>query len=113
MLTLSVSDRSEDFQVLESTRRSQAAIMVLAPGERTGDPGRSEHPQADQWLYVLSGEGEAVGEKERHILKPGTLLVIPAGQGHEIRNRGSEPLRTLNVYSSLAYTSHGDPLSGQ
>ena len=111
MLTLSVSDRSEEFQVLESTRSSQAAIMVLAPGGRTGDPARSEHPQADQWLYVLSGQGEAVGEKERHVLKPGILLVIPAGQGHQIRNRGPEPLRTLNFYSVLAYDRQGDPLA--
>jgi mannose-6-phosphate isomerase-like protein (cupin superfamily) len=110
MLTLSLPDQVAEFQVLESTKRSQAALMVLAPGQRIGDRARSEHPQADQWLYVLSGQGEAFGEDERHVLRPGTLLVVPAGQGHEIRNPGKEPLRTLNLYSTLAYDSHGEPL---
>ena len=110
MLTLRLDDRHDAFAVLESTRLSQAAIMTLAAGERTGTPTASEHPQADQWLLVLSGTGEARGERERHRLAPGVLLVIPAGQGHEIHNTGVEPMRSLNIYAPLAYARSGDPL---
>lgn len=106
-----LADRRDDFAVVAGTGRSQAAIMVLAPGATTGAPRDSEHPQADQWVYVIAGEGEAVGPRERHELKPGSLLLIAAGEGHEIRSTGREPLRTLNVYAPPAYDAQGEPLA--
>jgi uncharacterized cupin superfamily protein len=104
-------DHHEDFAVLAGTARSQAAIMILPPGGSTGERGGTEHPQADQWLYVISGEGEALGADQRIALSPGALLLIAAGEGHEIRNTGDQPLRTLNVYAPPAYDEDGEPLS--
>lgn len=93
---------SEGFHVLAQSGRSQAAIMVLAPGESTGGSD-NEHPTSDQWLYVLAGEGEAVVNGERVALLLGSLLLIEAGETHEIRNVGERPLETLNVYAPPAY----------
>lgn len=90
------------FHVLAQSGRSQAASMVLAAGESTGGSD-NEHPGSDQWLYVLSGEGEAVVGGERVPLEVGTLLLIEAGETHEIRNVGGRPLETLNVYAPPAY----------
>lgn len=39
--------------------RSQAALMILAAGESAGGPD-NRHRGADQWLYVIGGEGEAI-----------------------------------------------------
>lgn len=104
------SDANEEFfEVAAETERSQAATMVLSPGQSTGGP-ENRH-EADQWLYVASGAGCAVVEGERHALSPGALVLIESGEAHEIRNDGGSggeddeevPLRTVNVYAPPVY----------
>ena len=95
------------FRVALGDERSQAAQMTLGPGDTEGGPD-NRHRGADQWLFVVGGEGVAVVEGDRIELREGTLLLIKRGEAHEIRNTGSEPLRTLNVYVPPAYTAGGD-----
>lgn len=92
----------EGFQVVAGTSRSQAATMVLAPGESTGG-GDNRHGASDQWLYVLSGSGSATVGGRGVELEPGVLLLIEANESHEIRNEADEPLRTFNVYAPPEY----------
>lgn len=92
----------DDFEVLASTSRSQAAVMVLAPGESTGGPD-NKHPDSDQWLYVVSGVGRATINGQIVHLQPGTLLLIEAGEGHEIANASDAPLETINFYAPPEY----------
>lgn len=90
------------FDVVARSERSQAATMVLPPGKSTGGED-NRHPESDQWLYVVSGRGKAiVGEREVD-LREGSLLLIEAGEVHEIFNNGKEPLKTVNVYAPPAY----------
>ena len=98
------------FRVILGDVHSQAAQMTLAPGKTEGGPD-NKHRGADQWLYVVSGSGEAVIDGERIELREGTLTLIQRGDKHEIRNTGQEPLRTLNVYVPPAYTAEGDDLA--
>src|SRR3954466_1126155 len=97
------------FRVVLGDDHSQAAQMTLAPGDTEGGPD-NRHRGADQWLFVVSGEGLAVVEGERVELREGTLVLIRRGETHEIRNTGRGPLRTLNVYVPPAYTTGGDEL---
>jgi mannose-6-phosphate isomerase-like protein (cupin superfamily) len=97
------------FRVVFGNRRAQAAEMTQANGDVEGGPD-NRHRGSDQWLYVVSGTGVAVVNKKRHPLYTGTLLLIEHGDTHEIRNKGEEPLRTLNLYVPPAYTKDGDPL---
>ena len=83
--------------------------MTLGPGETEGGPD-NRHRGADQWLFVVSGSGVAVVERKRIDLRKGTLLLIPRGQAHAIRNTGDAPLKTLNVYVPPAYTETGEEL---
>jgi mannose-6-phosphate isomerase-like protein (cupin superfamily) len=98
-----------DFHVVLGDDHSQAAQMTLAPGGTEGDP-HNRHCGADQWLFVVGGEGVAVVEGERIDLREGTLLLIQRGESHEIRNSGREPLRTLNVYVPPAYPKDDEEL---
>jgi hypothetical protein len=41
------------FRVIPGRRASQAAEMVLAPGDAEGGSG-NRHRGADQWLFVVS-----------------------------------------------------------
>lgn len=94
------------FKVLFGNRRTQAAQMVLKPGDKEGDAG-NEHQGADQWLFVVSGTGQAVVNGKSYVLRPNTLLLIEQGERHEIRCTGRTALKTLNLYSPPAYTASG------
>ena len=91
-----------DFTVVGTTDRSQAATMVLAPGDSEGGPD-NRHENSDQWLYVISGSGMAVINGKEVELTPGTLLLIEAGENHEIVNTGFKPLETLDFYAPPEY----------
>ena len=100
----------ESFKVVLGDERSQAAQMTLAPGATEGGPD-NRHKGADQWLFVVGGEGTAIVEGERVELREGTLVLIQRAETHEIRNTGEEPLRTLNFYVPPGYTAEGDELA--
>jgi mannose-6-phosphate isomerase-like protein (cupin superfamily) len=97
------------FRVAIGNARSQAAEMVIAPGDAEGDRD-NRHRGADQWLYVVSGTGSALVNGRRVPLHPGTLLLIEHRDRHEVKNTGRGLLRTLNVYVPPAYTRTGDEL---
>ena len=90
------------FDVGGGTERSQAATMVLAPGQSTGGPDNA-HAGSDQWLYVVSGRGEVTVEGRSLDIETGTLLLVEPGETHAIENTGSEPLETVNVYAPPEY----------
>ena len=90
------------FELLANTGRGQAATMVLDAGRSTGGPD-NRHEGSDQWLYVISGEGKAVVEGEERRLEEGSLLLIEAGEAHEISNDGESPLETFSIYTPPAY----------
>lgn len=102
MRRIDVSSPSGFFDVVAGTSRSQAATMVLDPGRSTGGPD-NRHPDSDQWLYVLSGRGRATVAGEEIEIEPGTLLLIEAGEAHEIAAGEEEPLSTISVYAPPAY----------
>ena len=99
----------EGFRVLFSHGGVQAAAMSIAPGGAEGGP-RNRHRGADQWLFVVSGSGEATVEGRTVALEPGSLLLVARGERHEVRNTGDALLRTLNFYAPPAYDADGEPL---
>jgi mannose-6-phosphate isomerase-like protein (cupin superfamily) len=98
------------FNVVLGNRRSQAAQMVLEPGDAEGNR-ENRHDGADQWLFVVSGTGVAHVNGRRLPLRAGSLLLIEQGDRHEIRNSGRARLVTLNLYVPPAYTADGDELA--
>ena len=70
-----------------------------ARDSRGGDDNR--HEKSDQWLYVVSGEGQALVKGRKVTLQTGSVLLIEAV--HEIKNSGAQPLVTINVYAPPAY----------
>lgn len=97
------------FRVRPGNRSSQAAEMVLPPGDSEGD-SHNRHRGADQWLFVVSGTGTALVNGRARKLAPGSLLLIERGDEHEIRSTGRALLRTLNIYVPPAYRLDGNPL---
>lgn len=90
------------FKVVAGTGRSQAAMMTLDPGTATGGPD-NRHPHSDQWLFVLAGTGTAAVEGTQVPLGLGTLLLIEAGEAHEIANTDKQRLEILSISAPPAY----------
>jgi mannose-6-phosphate isomerase-like protein (cupin superfamily) len=99
----------QGFRVVLGDHHSQAAQMTLEPGGKEGGSD-NRHQGADQWLYVVAGNGVALVNGERIELRGGTLLLIQRGEYHEIRNIGTTALETLNVYVPPAYSEEGEEL---
>jgi mannose-6-phosphate isomerase-like protein (cupin superfamily) len=97
------------FRVSTGNEHSQAAEMVIAPGDCEGGPD-NKHRGADQWLFVVSGSGVAVINGKRQSLKAGSLVLIERGSTHEVRNTGRTLLKTLNIYVPPAYRRDGTEL---
>ena len=87
--------------------RSQGAVMVLGTGGTEGGPD-NRHRGADQWLMVTEGASAAVINGRKLPLKAGTLVLIEAGDRHEIRNTGRGLLKTVNVDLPPAYDGEGE-----
>jgi oxalate decarboxylase/phosphoglucose isomerase-like protein (cupin superfamily) len=61
---------------------------------------RHNHPEADEMLYVLAGEGEQVlGDGEPFTVRAGQTVVIPKGVWHSTINTGWEPMSVLAIYA--------------
>ena len=94
----------EWFEVLQTSERSQTAMMTLAPGDATG--ARPEaHEKSDQVLLMLDGELTGEVGDQHPSLKKGDVIIVPAGVKHRFVNRAAKPAVTFNVYSPPAYTS--------
>jgi mannose-6-phosphate isomerase-like protein (cupin superfamily) len=83
--------------------------MVLQPGSGEGGPD-NRHARADQWLFVTDGTGVAIINGRKIALRAGKLLLIEAGDRHELRNTGRSLLKTVSIYLPPAYRSDGDEL---
>jgi mannose-6-phosphate isomerase-like protein (cupin superfamily) len=93
------------FEVLQTTQKSQTAIMRLSPGEDSSAQ-KNSHKESDQILLLLEGELQAeVGDEKSH-LRAGDICLVPAGTPHRFENQGNHRVVTFNVYSPPEYASN-------
>jgi mannose-6-phosphate isomerase-like protein (cupin superfamily) len=97
-----VNDAREWFEVLQTSKRTQTAMMMLAPGDKTGRKAEA-HAKSDQVLLVLSGRLSGTVGPERVSLKKGDIILIRAGTPHRFENPGRQRAVTFNVYSPPEY----------
>jgi mannose-6-phosphate isomerase-like protein (cupin superfamily) len=90
------------FKVLQTSTRSQVAMMTLKPGEASGPKG-NDHPKSEQVVYVIEGELVAEIRGETRTLKAGDCVTVPLRASHRFVNRGNRPAVTFNVYAPPAY----------
>ena len=97
-----IRNTTEWFEVLQTTDKSQTAMMRLSPGQKSGEE-KAAHKNSDQVLLLLEGELEAEIGRKHDQLHPGDVCLIPAGTPHRFRNIGHCPAVTFNVYSPPEY----------
>src|SRR5438270_2428689 len=97
-----IEDAMEWFEVLQTSKRTQTAMMTLAPGDQTGRKAEA-HEKSDQVLLILSGKLSGTVGPETVSLKKGDILLIHAGTPHRFKNPGRVRAVTFNVYSPAEY----------
>jgi mannose-6-phosphate isomerase-like protein (cupin superfamily) len=80
--------KGEFFRVLQQTGR---------------DAGPAETHGGDQIVYIVEGEAVITVGKDERRTGPGSLVMIPAGARHHVRNAGGAPLFFLTVYAPPEY----------
>lgn len=94
-------------------RAGQVSYLLLAPGQFgsahmaitlvQGDPGSEQpmhsHLEAEQVYVIVAGTGVMRVDDEEQEVGPGTLVFIPPGADHAIRNTGSTSLTYVSATS--------------
>ena len=83
-------------EVVSTGPHAQVVVMSIPPG---GDIGEEVHPDVDQVLVFVHGEGVAVLDGVRSPVGPGRLVHVPAGTRHNFVNDGAVELKLYTVYA--------------
>jgi mannose-6-phosphate isomerase-like protein (cupin superfamily) len=93
----------EGFEVLQTTKQSQTAVMILTPGADSSEK-MNVHKKSDQVLLLLEGELQAEVGLKKSVLRAGDSCIVPAGTPHRFENKGKARALTFNVYSPPEYS---------
>lgn len=90
------------FKVLQTSTKTQTAMMTLRPGEESGPMG-NDHPKSEQVVFVIEGQVVAEIAGSTATLKAGDSVTVPLRARHRFVNRSRRPVVTFNVYAPPAY----------
>lgn len=84
-------------QVLFTGKHAQLVVMCLQVGEEIGN---EVHPNVDQFFRIEEGEATFVfNNKEKHVVKDGDAVIVPAGTWHNVINTSNGHLKLYTIYS--------------
>ncbi len=71
--------------------------VILLPGK---GHDRHNHPDAEEILYVLSGEGvQVLDDGQPFTVRAGDTIYVPTALFHATRNTSWQPMRLLAIYN--------------
>lgn len=81
---------------VNDSERLSAGVVNLEPGK---GHDLHEHPDSDEILYFINGEGKQILDDETREVGPGEMVYVSAGVEHGTINTGWENLQLLAVYA--------------
>ncbi len=91
-------------QVLYTGKYTQLVVMCLQPGEEIGN---EVHAKVDQFFRIEEGLATFVfGGQEKHQVKEGEAVIVPAGTYHNVINASKE--KKLKLYTLYSPPNHPD-----
>jgi mannose-6-phosphate isomerase-like protein (cupin superfamily) len=91
-------------QVLFTGKHAQLVVMCLQPGEEIGN---EVHQNVDQFFRIEQGKAEFIfGGKEKHLVKNGDAVLVPAGTYHNVVN--ALKTKKLKLYTIYSPPNHPD-----
>ncbi len=95
--------------VVEVARKNDAFRREIVTGEHSqlvamtipvgGEIGEEVHPDVDQILLFVEGQGQAVLEGQLSPVDQNDLVFVKAGTRHNFINTGDKPLRLVTIYA--------------
>jgi mannose-6-phosphate isomerase-like protein (cupin superfamily) len=82
-------------QVLYTGHHLQLVVMSI---KKDSEIGEEVHRDRDQFFRVERGKGEVVIDGEKHKVRAGDAIVIPAGAHHNVINTGKKALKLYTLY---------------
>jgi len=83
-------------------KHEQVVVMTIPPG---GEIGEEVHPDTDQVLVFIEGEGEARLESETSPVRANDLVFVRAGTRHNFVNTGTKEIRLVTMYAPPQHPS--------
>jgi len=83
-------------QVLLTGEKEQVVVMTIPVG---GDIGSEVHPDTDQVLVFVDGQGRAELDGVTTLVGPNDLVFVRAGTRHNFTNTGEVPMRLITIYA--------------
>ena len=87
-------------KVISTQSNIQLVLMSLKPNEEIGN---EIHENIDQFFRIEKGKAQAIvtinNKNEIYDLEDGSVIIIPKGTYHNIKNVGSEELKLYTIYS--------------
>ena len=90
--------------VREGVRRSGFGtenVLIVLNECTPGMAGNPHTHEFDQIAYIESGRGTYHIGEVAHPIEPGSILLIPAGEVHEIVPEGDEVVRNIDIFTPL------------
>jgi mannose-6-phosphate isomerase-like protein (cupin superfamily) len=103
MNATNINDTKNWFEVLQTSERSQTAVMTLSRGGYSSEE-MNVHERSDQVLLLIEGELEAEVGGKKFTMTRGGSCIVPAGTPHRFQNLGKGDAVTFNVYSPPEYS---------
>lgn len=89
--------------VLYTAMHSQLVLMSLLPEEEIG---MEVHELSDQFFRFEQGEGKVIIDGHEHEVKNGDVIIVPAGNMHNIIN--TSKTLSLKLYTLYSPPHHPD-----
>lgn len=91
-------------RVLFTGKHAQLVVMCLQPAEEIGN---EVHPNVDQFFRIEQGKAAFVfNGTEKHLVKDGDAVVVPAGTYHNVIN--ASKTAKLKLYTLYSPPNHPD-----
>lgn len=83
----------------DSLRANNLSVCVIRvmPGE-TVRPAHS-HPESEELIYIISGMGKVMIEKEVGAVKAGSAVLFEQGKVHMLKNTGSGEMKVICFFA--------------
>lgn len=89
-------------KVINTTSQQQLVVMSIKGNDNI--PAETHH-NTTQFIRIVEGNGVAILNGISHILEPETIVIIPAGTHHEIKNTNRKSLKLYTIYSPPEHPS--------
>ena len=100
-----------DWYYLLGPQNCQAKNLVFGVAEFPAGTlaAAHTHQAEEEIIYILSGAGAIIADREETHLEPGVAVFIPPGLVHQIRTDGGEPLKLVTLFSPPVTPGAYDP----